>query len=78
MEPAGFTVTHLTYFNALRLPGVALVRAWKTSRGRSSHDLVRPPAPLNAALARLFALEAAIVPRCPLPCGASLLAVGRS
>jgi SAM-dependent methyltransferase len=78
VEAAGFTVTHLSYFNALLLPGVVLVRAWNCWRGQSGHDLVRPPAPLNAALARLFALEAAIVPRCPLPCGASLLAVGRS
>jgi hypothetical protein len=77
VQTAGFTVTHLSYFNALILPGAALVRAWKTWRGQHRHDLVRAPAPLNAALAGIFALEAAIVPRCPLPCGAPLLAVGR-
>jgi SAM-dependent methyltransferase len=77
VQTAGFTVTHLSYLNALLLPGAALVRAWKTWRGQHRHDLARPPAPLKAALAGIFALDAAIVPRGPLPCGASLLAVGR-
>jgi hypothetical protein len=38
---------------------------------------VRPPALLNAALARLFALEAPIVTRVPLPCGSSIVLVAR-
>jgi SAM-dependent methyltransferase len=74
---AGFTVTYLGYFNTLLLPGMALVRGCKRLCGDASHDLVRPPAVVNEALARVFALEAAIVPRCRLPFGASLLVAGR-
>jgi hypothetical protein len=55
---------------------VALARAWKRLRGDGSHDLDRPPAVMNEALARVFAL-AAVVPRCRMPVGASLLVVGR-
>jgi SAM-dependent methyltransferase len=74
---AGFTIASLTYFNTLLLPGIALVRVLKRLRGSNRHDLARPPALANAVLARMFALEAAVLPRCPLPCGASLLVVGR-
>jgi SAM-dependent methyltransferase len=74
---AGFTTTYASYFNTLLLPAIALARAWKRARGDASHDLVRPPAPVNALLARLFALEAGVVPRCPMPCGASLLLIAR-
>ncbi len=74
---AGFTITYLSYFNGLLLPALALARAWKRWRRDDRHDLVRPPAPVNAALARVFGLEAAVVSRCPMPCGASLLLIGR-
>jgi SAM-dependent methyltransferase len=74
---AGFTVASLSYFNTLLLPAIALARVWKRWRGDGRHDLVRPPAPLNAILARVFALEAALVPRWPMPGGASLLLIGR-
>jgi SAM-dependent methyltransferase len=77
VEAAGFTVVWISYFNVLLLPAIALVRAWKGLRGSHGHDLARPRAAVNAALARVFALEAAIVPRCPLPCGASVLVIGR-
>jgi len=73
----GFTVTYLGFFNTLLLPAVALARGWKRLRGDGGHDLARLPAAVNDALARVFALEAAIVPRCRLPFGASLLVVGR-
>jgi SAM-dependent methyltransferase len=73
----GFTVTYVGFFNALLLPAVALVRGVKRLRGDDRHDLARPPAVVNETLARVFALEAAIVPRCRLPFGASLLLVGR-
>jgi SAM-dependent methyltransferase len=77
VEAAGFTVASLSYFNTLLLPTIALGRTWKRLRVAQSHDLVRPRATVNAALARVFALEAAIVPRWPLPCGASVLVIGR-
>jgi SAM-dependent methyltransferase len=75
VEAAGFAVDHLSYFNTLLLPAVALARAWKRLRGDRGHDLVRPPAVVNALLARVFGVEAAVVPRVPLPFGASLLLV---
>jgi hypothetical protein len=77
LSEAGFAVAHLGYFNTLLLPAVAAVRAWKRLRGDDRHDLARPPAALNALLARVFALEAALAPRLALPAGASLLAVAR-
>ena len=77
VETAGFSVVRLSYFNTLLFPAVALARAWKRWRGGTRHDLRRPPPGLNRALARLFALERHIVPRCALPFGASLLLVAR-
>jgi SAM-dependent methyltransferase len=73
----GFTVSYLSYFNTLLLPAIAAARGWKRLRGDVRHDLVRAPAALNATLARVFALEAALVPRVQVPAGASLLVVGR-
>ena len=77
VEGAGFTVASLSYFNMLLLPVIALVRTWRRLWVAHGHDLVRPPAAVNAVLARVFALEAAIVPRWPLPCGTSVLVIGR-
>lgn len=74
---AGFTVERVSYFNTLLFPVVVLARAWKRVTGDATHDL-RPPAPaLNRRLASLFALERHVVPRVPLPFGASLLLLGR-
>ena len=77
LTAAGFAVMHLSYFNILLLPAIAVVRGWKRLRRDPRHDLVRPPAVLNATLARVFALEAALVPRVRVPAGASLVAVAR-
>jgi len=74
---AGFSVERCSYFNSLLFPALAAVRLAKRLVGDRGHDLVRPPEPLNALLARCFALEASIVPRVPLPFGASVLLVGR-
>ena len=73
VERAGWRVRHVSHFNALLLPGVAAVRAVRRLAGGGGHDLARPPAPFNALLARLFALERFVAPRWSLPCGASLL-----
>jgi SAM-dependent methyltransferase len=73
----GFTIAYLGYFNTLLLPAIVLARAWKRWCRAGGHDLVRPPALVNAGLARVFALEAALVPRWPMPCGASLVLVSR-
>jgi SAM-dependent methyltransferase len=77
VERAGFGVTYCSYFNTLLLPAIALTRALKRLAGANGHDLARPAAPVNATLACVFGLEAAIVPRVPMPAGASLLLLAR-
>lgn len=74
---AGFEVVHTSYFNTLLFPFVALGRAWKRLRASREHDLERPPAALNGALAWIFALERFVVPRAPLPFGTSVVLVAR-
>jgi len=54
----------------------AALRAVVTAAG-FSHDLARPRWPLNSVLGTVFALESALVPRWPMPGGASLLLIGR-
>ncbi len=75
---AGFTIEHLTHFNALLLP-VAVVRrlAAKVGSGKAMSDLEMPGHTLNALLKRLFALETPLVPRITLPVGLSLLCWAR-
>ena len=77
VQAAGFDVAYAGYFNTLLFPPVVLARAWKRRRRRRDHDLARPAAVLNAALARLFALEAPIASRVPLPWGSSLALIAR-
>jgi SAM-dependent methyltransferase len=74
---AGFRVEHVSYFNTLLFPGAVLMRAWKRWRGDTSHDMHRPPAPINRVLAATFGLERLLVPRWRLPFGVSILLVGR-
>ena len=77
VERAGFTVLRVSYFNTLLFPLLAAVRGWKRLRGDRGHDLRRPTAPLNRLLEGVFAFERHLVPRLPLPFGASLLLIGR-
>jgi len=77
VERAGFRVVRVSYFNTLLFPLLVAVRAWKRLRGDRGHDLRRPSAPLNWLLERIFAFERHLVPRVPLPFGASLLLIGR-
>lgn len=77
VERAGFGVERVSYFNTLLFPAVALARAWKRLTGDTTHDLHRPSPVWNRGLARLFALERHVVPRAPLPFGASLLLLAR-
>ncbi len=74
---AGFAVGRVSYFNTLLFPGVAAVRACKRWRRDDRHDLVRPPAVVNALLARCFGLERLAVPRVALPFGSSLILTAR-
>ena len=70
---AGFTLERATYFNTLLLPPIAAVRLARRLTGRHGHDLQRPPAALNRALAKIFAAERHLVSRVDLPFGGSVL-----
>jgi SAM-dependent methyltransferase len=74
---AGFRVERVTYFNTLLFAPLAAIRLLKRLGGGGTHDLQRPPAPLNGALERCFALERYLVPRFRLPWGASVLLLAR-
>jgi len=86
LERAGFRVLRLTYTNATLFPLVAAVRAVQRVSGLASSDadaeaareISIPPAPLNALLGNLLALEARVVRAVPMPFGSSLMALGRA
>jgi len=74
---AGLQPSRTTYFNtilALPVMGVRLLRRW---RGIRSHDLFRPPAPVNALLARIFILEATLLRLVNFPFGVSVLLIAQ-
>jgi SAM-dependent methyltransferase len=68
----------LGYFNSLLFPVALAERMLSKARGKEDGDLKLPPAPLNAALERVFAAERHLVGRLPLPPGLSLFAVARA
>jgi ubiquinone/menaquinone biosynthesis C-methylase UbiE len=80
---AGFRVERERGFNFLLLPPIALVRLLRARRARSAAargsnepagtDFFELPAPFNAALGALFALEAALVRVLPIREGVSLM-----
>ncbi len=79
---AGFEVTERRGFNFLLLPPIWLVRRLKSAKGRAASeggeeaggtDFFDLPAPVNALLAGLFAVEAALVRMLPIKSGVSLL-----
>ena len=76
---AGFQIERLTYTNASILPLVAAVRLAQRATGHheSTREIAVPPAPVNAALAGLLALEAAALRVVDMPLGSSLLALVR-
>ncbi len=71
----GFRVTRITYTNATILPAVAGVRLLQRISGHqeSSQEIDIPPAPINAALSGLLAVEAAALRVMNMPFGSSLL-----
>ena len=79
LERNGFDVRRLTYTNATILPVVAAVRLLQRVSGhKESHqEIAIPPAPVNAALAAVLALEAAAIRIVNMPFGSSLLALAR-
>jgi ubiquinone/menaquinone biosynthesis C-methylase UbiE len=76
---AGFAVRRLTYTNAAIFPIVAAVRLLQRVSGHqeSEHEISVPPAPLNAALSAVLAVEAAALRVMNMPFGSSLLALAR-
>ncbi len=74
---AGFDVRRMTYTNASIAPVVALVRLAQrvTGHEESQQEISIPPAPVNAALNGLLAVEAAALRFVNMPFGSSLLAL---
>jgi SAM-dependent methyltransferase len=77
MTRAGFKVRRITYTNFTLLPLVAAVRFSQRVIGyrESDSDIAVPPAPVNAALSAVLAIEAAALRLIDLPLGSSLLAL---
>lgn len=77
LDAAGFVVRRMTYTNLTILPLVAAVRLKQrlTGHQESQEEISIPPAPVNAALSGLLALEAAALLVVDMPIGSSLLAV---
>ena len=74
---AGFAVTRSTYTNFSILPMVAAVRLKQRLGGHveSQEEISVPPAPVNALLSGLLAVEAAALRVVNMPVGSSLIAV---
>jgi SAM-dependent methyltransferase len=78
VESSPLKLEKLGYFNSLLFPIALAERMVSKARGKEDGDLKLPPAPLNAALERVFAAERHLVGRLPLPPGLSLFAVARA
>jgi SAM-dependent methyltransferase len=66
------------YLNSLLFPAAVAARVAGRLSGKDDGDDTLPPAPLNAALEKVFAQEARLIGRVPLPPGLSLWAVASS
>jgi SAM-dependent methyltransferase len=77
LEDGGFRVLRITYTNLAILPLVAAMRLKQRLAGHveSQGEISIPPAPINAALSGLLALEAAALRVVDMPLGSSLLAL---
>jgi SAM-dependent methyltransferase len=75
IEESPMKLERAGYFNSLLFPVAIAERFTSKLRGKDNGDVKLPPAPLNAALERVFASERHLVARLPLPPGLSLFAV---
>jgi SAM-dependent methyltransferase len=75
IERSPLKLEKVGYFNSLLFPLALADRLASKVRGKRDADLTLPPAPLNAALEKIFAAERHLVGRLPLPPGLSLFAV---
>jgi len=75
LTSAGFGVRRVTYTNATIFPIVAGIRLVQRALGHhgSPREISVPPAPINAALSGLLAVEAAALRVMNMPFGSSLL-----
>lgn len=75
----GFRVRRMTYTNATIMPIVAGVRLAQRLTGHevSHQEIAIPPAPVNAALTGLLALEASALRFVNMPFGSSLLVLAQ-
>jgi SAM-dependent methyltransferase len=77
VRSTGFEVTHASYFNTLLFaPGVGHIKLGNLLHSGAIDALRIPPAPVNALLREIFALERFLVPRVSLPFGISILLCG--
>jgi SAM-dependent methyltransferase len=79
LEAAGFRVIHSTYTNFSILPLVAAIRLKQRISGHeeSQDEISIPPAPINAVLSGLLAVEGALLRVMNMPLGSSLVAVAQ-
>jgi SAM-dependent methyltransferase len=75
IEGSPMKLEKIGYFNSLLFPLAVAERAASRLRGKEAADVRLPPAPLNAALEKVFAAERYFAGRLPLPPGLSLFAV---
>jgi SAM-dependent methyltransferase len=82
LAEAGLEVTRLTYTNAFLSPLVLAARVFQRLAGmdtpeKTGREIAVPPAPVNAALDAVLALEARLLRVVDLPFGSSLLCSAR-
>jgi SAM-dependent methyltransferase len=75
IEASPMKLDRIGYFNSLLFPLAVAQRGASKLRREDDADVSLPPAPLNAALEKIFAAERYLVGRLPLPPGLSLFAV---
>jgi SAM-dependent methyltransferase len=75
IEGSPLRLDKIGYFNSLLFPVAVAERLASKLRKKEDADLTLPPAPLNTALERTFAVERHLVGRLPLTPGLSLFAV---
>jgi SAM-dependent methyltransferase len=75
IEGSPLELVKIGYFNSLLFPLAVAERAASKMLGKDNADVTLPPAPLNAALEKVFGIERHLVGRLPLPPGLSLFAV---
>jgi ubiquinone/menaquinone biosynthesis C-methylase UbiE len=79
LTQSGFRICRMSYTNATILPVVAAVRLTQRISGHeeSNQEISIPPAPVNAALAGVLAIEAGLLRFVNMPFGSSLRALGQ-